>query len=125
MLRKLLRAKIHRATVTYCDVNYVGSITIDAQLLRAAGICPNEAVEVVDLENGNRFQTYVIRGEPGSGVIGVNGAAAHLVAKGHKVIVMCYGYLEPGEVEGHESKVVVADVRNKITQQLTYRSVME
>ena len=94
MLRKVLRGKIHRATITFCDLDYVGSITIDADLLRAAGIRPNESVHVLDIDNGARFETYVIRGEPGSGVIGVNGAAAHLVETGHKVIIVAYGLLQ-------------------------------
>lgn len=125
MLRKLLRAKIHRATVTYCDLNYVGSITIDADLLKAADIRPNEAVQVLDLDNGARFETYVIRGEPGSGTIGINGAAAHLVAKGHKVIIVCYGLLTDAEVAKHTSRVVLVDQTNAITQQLTYGSQLD
>ncbi len=125
MLRKLLRAKIHRATVTYCDLNYVGSITIDADLLKAADIRPNEAVQVLDLDNGQRFETYVIRGEPGSGTIGINGAAAHLVAKGHKVIIVCYGLLDTREVDQHCSKVVLVDAKNQIVEQLTYSSLLD
>ncbi len=125
MLRKLLRAKIHRATVTYCDLNYVGSITIDAELLKAADIRPNEAVQVLDLDNGQRFETYVIRGEPGSGTIGINGAAAHLVAKGHKVIIVCYGLLDERDVNKHSSHVVLVDAKNQILEQLTYSSLID
>ena len=81
MLRKMMRGKIHRATITFCDADYVGSATIDADLLRAADIRPNESVHVLDIDNGERFETYVIRGEAGSGVIGINGAAANLVER--------------------------------------------
>ena len=95
MLTKLLKAKLHRATVTFTDVNYHGSITIDADLLRATGLLPNEAVIVADADNGNRFETYVIVGEPGSGVIGVNGAAARLTQVGHRVIVMSFVQATP------------------------------
>src|ERR1044071_1946327 len=86
MLTRLLKAKIHRATVTQTDVNYHGSITIDSELLRATGLLPNEMVLVADCENGSRFETYIIPGQAGSGVIGVNGAAARLTQVGHKVI---------------------------------------
>lgn len=122
MLRKMLRAKIHRATVTRCDVDYVGSITIDADLLVAADIRPNEAVSVFDLDNAVRFETYVIRGEPGSGEIGINGAAARLVEVGHRVIIVCFGYLEPRELDRHEAKVVLVDARNRVQRELRYDS---
>ena len=90
MFRKVMRAKIHRATVTQCVPDYVGSITIDANLLDAVDIRPNEAVHVLDIDNANRFETYVFRGEPGSGIIAVNGAAAKLVENGHKIIIVSY-----------------------------------
>lgn len=122
MLRKLLRAKIHRATVTQCDPDYVGSLTVDETLLRAAGIVPNEAVQVYDLDNAARFETYIIRGEPGSGVIGVNGAAAHLSAPGHRVIVACYGLLTEPELSEHIARVVLCDDRNAIAELLDYPS---
>ncbi len=122
MLRKVLYAKIHRATVTACDVNYVGSITIDADLLRATGIVPSESVLVADCENGNRFETYVFEGEPGSGVIGVNGAAARLVDPGHKLIICAFAQLDATELDGHEARVVVVDDHNRITQRLTYNA---
>ncbi len=125
MLRKVLRGKIHRATITYCDLNYVGSITIDADLLRAAGIRPNEAVHVLDIDNGARFETYVIRGEPGSGVIGINGAAAHLVEKGHKVIIVAYGLLDEQRIDEHVAKVVLVDEANGIVEQLDYPSSID
>ncbi len=125
MFRKVLRGKIHRATITYCDLNYVGSITIDADLLRASGIRPNEAVHVLDIDNGARFETYVIRGEPGSGVIGVNGAAAHLVEKGHKVIIVAYGLLDEQRLDDHVAQVVVVDEKNAIAEQLSYPSTID
>ena len=95
MLTQLLKAKIHQATVTVTDVNYHGSITIDANLLRASGLLPNEAVIVADCENGNRFTTYVIVGQAGSGVIGVNGAAARLTQVGNRVIIMSFVLATP------------------------------
>ncbi len=125
MLRKMLRGKIHRATVTMCDPDYVGSITIDADLLRAADIRPNEAVHVLDIDNGARLETYVIRGEPGSGVIGINGAAARLTAPGHKVIIVCYGLLESRFVDEHEAKIVLADGQNRIAEQRRYASLID
>jgi aspartate 1-decarboxylase len=125
MLRKMLRGKIHRATVTQCDPDYVGSITIDADLLRAAGIRPNEAVHVLDIDNAARFETYVIRGQPGSGIIGINGAAAKLAAPGHKVIIVCYGFLDSVEVDDHEARIVLVDRQNRITQELRYGSSLD
>ena len=122
MFRKMLRAKIHRATVTRCDPDYVGSITIDADLLAAADIRPNEAVSVFDLDNAVRFETYVIRGEAGSGDIAINGAAAKLVEVGHCVIIVCFGYLEPRELDRHEAKVVLVDSQNRLQRELRYDS---
>ena len=125
MLRKLMRSKIHRATVTQCDPDYVGSITIDAALLRAADIRPNEAVLVLDIDNAARFETYVIRGQAGSGVIGVNGAAAKLVEPGHKLIIVCFGLLERHELHSHVARVVICDDANTIAEQRTYDSSLE
>ena len=125
MLRKMMRAKIHRATITGCNPDYVGSITIDADLLRASGIRPNEAVLVLDVDNAARFETYVIRGEPGSGVIAINGAAARLVEVGHKVLVVCFGLLNEDELEMHEAKVVLVDDVNQVSEQLIYPSVVD
>jgi len=114
MLRTMLTAKIHRATVTHADLHYVGSITIDAQLLDASGILPGEQVAVVDIDNGSRLETYVIEGEPGSGVIGINGAAAHLVEPGHRIIVMAYGLLSDDELASHRARIVHVDDANRI-----------
>ena len=125
MFRKLMRAKIHRATITHCDVNYVGSCTIDADLLRACGMRPNEAVLVLDIDNAARFETYVILGEAGSGVIGINGAAAHLVEVGNKVIILSFAHLRETELDDHIAKVVVADGSNRVGQILEYASRLE
>jgi len=125
MLRTLMRAKIHRARVTRCDVNYVGSITIDADLLAAVDLRPNEMVQVYDLDNANRFETYVIRGNPGSGEIGVNGAAAKLVEVGHPLIVVAFGQLQPDELDAHVAKVVVCDEHNRIADRYAYDSLIE
>ena len=120
MLRKMMLSKIHRATVTRCDVDYVGSVTIDADLLIAAGMRPNEAVWVLDLDNAARFETYIIRGEPGSGKIEINGAAAKLVEPGHKVIILPYGLLTPQECDTHQANVVICDEHNRVEQLLKY-----
>lgn len=125
MLRKMMRAKIHRATVTQCDADYIGSITIDADLLRASGILPNEAVQVYDIDNAARLETYVFYGEPGSGVIGINGAAAKLVEVGHKLIIVSFGYLSPSDLDEHVAKVVVADENNGIDRIMTYPSLID
>ncbi len=125
MLRKMMRGKIHRATITQCDPDYVGSVTIDADLLRAADIRPNEAVLVLDIDNAARFETYVIRGEAGSGVIGINGAAAKLVEPGHKVIIVCFGYLDSGCVDDHASRIVLVDGHNRVTERLNYSSLID
>lgn len=125
MLRKMLRSKIHRATITQCDPDYVGSITVDADLLRASDIRPNEAVLVLDIDNAARFETYVIRGEPGSGIIGVNGAAAKLVAPGHKIIIVCFGMMTPETLDDHEATIVLADEHNRIDKVLHYNSLID
>lgn len=125
MLTQLLKSKIHQATVTFTDVNYHGSITIDADLLRASGLLPNEAVVVADCENGNRFTTYVIVGEPGSGTIGVNGAAARLTEAGHRVIVMAFVMATPQEINAHKSRVVIVDRANKPIEVVEHSSTLE
>ncbi len=123
MLTKLLKAKIHRATVTFTDVNYHGSITIDRDLLKAAGLLPNEAVIVADCENGHRFETYIIPGEAGSGVIGINGAAARLSQVGHRVIVMSFVLATPSEVASHKSRVIIVDAKNRLVENIEHPTV--
>lgn len=114
--RTMVRSKIHRATVTHADLHYIGSITIDADLLRAADILPFERVQVVNVTNGNRLETYAIEGERGSGVIQLNGAAAHLVAVGDLVIIMSYAQVEEPVPEGWQPTVVLVDEKNNITE---------
>jgi aspartate 1-decarboxylase len=106
MQRTMLKSKIHRATVTDCDLHYVGSITVDPELLGAADILEHEQVAVVDVDNGARFETYTIAGEPGSGEIKVNGAAARLVHRGDTVIVISYAQYTREEMEHYEPRVV-------------------
>lgn len=120
MFRTMLGGKIHRAAVTEADLNYVGSITIDQDLLDAAGICINEKVQIVNNNNGERFETYTIPGERGSGVVCLNGAAARLVQKGDIVIIMSYVMLSEPETAVHEPKVVLVDERNKIRDVIRY-----
>jgi aspartate 1-decarboxylase len=116
----LLKAKIHRAVVTQADLDYVGSITIDSVLLREAGILEYEKVEVADIENGNRFETYTIAGEEGSGIICLNGAAAKLVNVGDKVIIMAYASMTPWEAKSHKPIVLFVDENNKIVRKANY-----
>lgn len=116
MLQEFLFSKIHRATVTDADLNYVGSITIDEKLMKAANLREWQKVEILDVNNGERFQTYVITGKAGSGVICLNGAAARKVQKGDKVIIVSYASFEPHEIEGFEPKVVLVDDDNKIIE---------
>jgi len=125
MLLKLLKSKIHNATVTYTDVNYHGSITIDSELLRASGLLPNEAVIVADSENGNRFETYVIAGERGSGTIGINGAAARLSKVGNRVIIMSFVMATPPQAAEHRSRVVIVDRQNRALQTIDHSSSLE
>lgn len=120
MFRTMLGGKIHRATVTEADLNYVGSITVDQDLLDAAGILVNEKVAIVNNNNGERFETYTIPGERGSGVVCLNGAAARLVQKGDIVIIMSYVMLSEPEIAAHEPKVVLVDEHNKICDILSY-----
>lgn len=116
MFRMMMGSKLHRATVTEANLNYVGSITIDSALLDAAGMLPNEKVHVVNNNNGARFETYIIAGEAGSGVICVNGAAARLVQKGDIVIILSYVYMSDEEAQIHEPTVLLMDKNNKIEQ---------
>jgi aspartate 1-decarboxylase len=114
MLRTMFTAKIHRATVTQADLHYVGSITVDLDLLDAADILPGELVSIVDVTNGARLETYTIAGERGSGVIGINGAAAHLVFVGDTVIIIAYGQMATEEARVFEPHVVHVDEANRI-----------
>nr|WP_042191306.1 aspartate 1-decarboxylase [Kibdelosporangium sp. MJ126-NF4]CEL19981.1 Aspartate 1-decarboxylase [Kibdelosporangium sp. MJ126-NF4]CTQ97205.1 Aspartate 1-decarboxylase (EC 4.1.1.11) [Kibdelosporangium sp. MJ126-NF4] len=114
MLRTVLNGKIHRATVTQADLHYVGSLTIDEDLMKAADIREGERVQVVDITNGNRLETYAITGEPGSGVIGVNGAAAHLVHPGDLVIVITYVTVADDVLDAHRPKVVHVNADNQV-----------
>ncbi|MDQ6811013.1 MAG: aspartate 1-decarboxylase [Actinomycetota bacterium] len=106
MHRVMLKSKIHRATITGCDLHYVGSITIDADLLAAADILENEQVHVLDIDNGARFETYTIAGERGSGTMQVNGAAARLVHRGDTIIVISYASYDTAELAHYEPRVV-------------------
>ena len=114
MLRTMLKGKIHRATVTQADLHYVGSVTVDEDLLDAADLLPGEQVAIVDITNGARLETYVIPGERGSGVIGINGAAARLVHPGDLVILIAYGLMDDAEARTYQPKVVFVDADNKI-----------
>ena len=116
----MLKSKIHRAVVTQAELNYVGSITIDEDLLEAAGILEYEKVQIADVDNGERFETYTIAGERGSGVICLNGAAAKCVQKGDKIIIMAYCALAPDEAKAHKPKVVFVDGENKISRIAAY-----
>jgi aspartate 1-decarboxylase len=114
MRRIMMKSKIHRATVTQANLDYVGSITIDRDLMEAADLLPNERVQIVDNDNGNRLETYVIEGEPGSGVIGLNGAAARLVYPGDTIIIISYAEMEDAEARSYEPTVVFVDADNRI-----------
>ena len=114
MQRQMLKSKIHRATVTDCDVEYVGSITIDTELMAAADLITNEQVHVWDIDNGARFVTYVIDGEPGSGTIQVNGAAAHLTRPGDKVIVASFGAYDESDLDSYSPVVVHVGEDNSV-----------
>lgn len=118
----MLKGKIHRATVTQAELDYVGSITVDADLLDAAGILEYEQVQVVDINNGNRLETYTIAGERGSGVVCLNGAAARCVSVGDKIIIMSYCGLEASEAKTHRPNVVFVDERNRISSVAHYET---
>ncbi len=120
MFLNMLKGKIHRATITQAEVDYVGSITIDQDLMDAAGILEYEKVQVADVERGTRLETYVIAGEPGSGVICLNGAAAQLVNVGDKAIIMCYAQMTPEEARESAPNVVFVDESNKISRVTRY-----
>ncbi|MGH2691652.1 MAG: aspartate 1-decarboxylase [Actinomycetota bacterium] len=114
MRRTILKSKIHRARVTAADVDYDGSITLDPHLMKAADILPHEQVHVLDVDNGERFVTYAIEGDPSSGTVQVNGAAARLVRPGDTVIVLTYGEYEEDQMAGHEPSIVRVDGKNRV-----------
>lgn len=116
MIQEFLFSKIHRATVTDANLNYVGSITIDATLMTAAKIREFQKVDILDVNNGERFQTYVIKGEADSGCICLNGAAARRVQPGDKVIIITYAGLDDSEIKNHKPTVVMVDEKNRITE---------
>lgn len=116
----MLKGKIHRAVVQQAELNYVGSITVDPKLMEQAGILEYELVQIVDVENGNRFETYTIAGEPGSGMICLNGAAARQAQVGDHVIIMCYCQMTPEEAKDHKPKVVFVDEQNHISRVTNY-----
>ena len=114
-LRWFLRSKIHRATGTKADLDYIGSVSIDSDLMSASGIAPWERVQVVDLTSGARIETYAIESKPGSGEIQINGAAAHLIRPGDKVIIMAYELLNQEQIDAHEPIIVHVDGENRVT----------
>jgi aspartate 1-decarboxylase len=116
MMRIMMKSKIHRTTVTQADLDYVGSVTLDAALMEAADLLEGEQVAIVDITNGARIETYVIPGERGSGVIGINGAAAHLVHPGDLVIIMSYAMVTDAEARALEPRVVHVDEKNRIVK---------
>lgn len=117
MYRSMFRSKIHRATVTGADLNYEGSVTIDADLLMAADILPNEQVEIWNVTNGERFSTYALRGQPGSGVVCINGAAARKASPGDLVIIATFSWMNDEQAREWEPTVVFVDARNRIAEQ--------
>ena len=120
MVVEMLKGKIHRATVVQAELDHVGSLTVDTDLLEAAGIFEYEKVQIVDVNNGNRFETYTIAGEPGSGMICLNGAAARMVSVNDKIIIMAYAGLDEKEVQNHKPKVVFVDDNNHIERVTSY-----
>lgn len=120
MTIQMLKGKIHRAVVVQAELNYVGSITVDPVLMEAAGIFEYEKVQIVDVENGSRFETYTIEGEPGSGMICLNGAAARMVQTGDHIIIMAYADMTPEEAKAHKPKVVFVDEHNQIDRVSNY-----
>lgn len=117
---KMLKGKIHRATVVQAELEYIGSITIDKDLLEASGILEYEKVQIVDINNGSRFETYTIAGERGSGLICLNGAAARCVQVGDKIIIMAYCDMDEKEANDHKPRVVFVDEKNKIEKLSRY-----
>lgn len=115
-MRKILHSKIHRATITDANLNYVGSISIDETLIKESGLVNYEEVQVVDITNGARFYTYVIPAEKDSGIIQINGAAAHLVSKGDIIIIMAYKYISEDKIQSLKQKIIFVDQNNKIIE---------
>src|ERR1700760_5172706 len=115
-MRIMMKSKIHRATVTHADLDYVGSVTVDADLLDAADLLPGEKVAIVDVTNGARLETYIIEGERGSGVLGINGAAAHLIDVGDTVILIAYQVMSDAEARTFRPRVVHVDALNRIIE---------
>jgi len=120
MILTMLKSKIHRAVVTQADLNYVGSITIDKDLMQTANIMEYEQVHIVDINNGNRFETYVIEGDAGSGIICLNGASARLVHEGDKIIIMSYCQVTESEAESLKPKVVFVDEQNRVADVMNF-----
>ena len=120
MTISMLKAKIHRATVTQAALDYVGSITVDQKLLEESGILEYEKVQIVDVNNGSRFETYTIAGEAGSGVICLNGAAARMVSTGDKVIIMAYADVNPEEAKQMKPSVLFVDEKNQVTRKTNF-----
>ncbi|MCI8827451.1 MAG: aspartate 1-decarboxylase [Ruminiclostridium sp.] len=121
MTIEMLKGKIHRATVVQAELNYVGSITVDQDLLDASGILEYEKVQIVDIDNGSRFETYTIAGERGSGMICLNGAAARCVSTGDKIIIMSYAQMTPQEIQNdYHPTVVFVDEKNQVSRVTTY-----
>ncbi|CAM2943566.1 aspartate 1-decarboxylase [Hathewaya histolytica] len=118
----MLKSKIHRATITEANLNYVGSITIDTALLKSSGILEYEKVQIVDIDNGERLETYVIPGEENSGMICLNGAAARLVQKGDKIIIMSYALMDEKEAKKYNPTVVFVDEKNRVSEVTNYES---
>ncbi|MFQ5458895.1 MAG: aspartate 1-decarboxylase [Myxococcota bacterium] len=123
MNRLMLKSKIHRATVTQANLDYEGSITIDRDLMDAAELIEYEKVAIFDITNGNRIETYVIEGERGSGVIGINGAAAHLVREGDLIIIACFAAMDDAQARAHEPRLVYVDGKNRIRRDTKLHAV--
>lgn len=117
---EMLKSKIHRATVVQAELNYIGSITVDEELLEKSGIYEYEKVQIVDVDNGNRFETYTIAGERGSGMICLNGAAARCVSTGDKIIIMAYAQLDAQEAKNHRPTVIFVDDKNHVERVTNY-----
>ena len=120
MIRKVLHSKIHQAVVTEARPDYQGSLTIDADLLEATGMRPNDAILVANCETGARFETYIFRGEPGSGTIGINGAAAHLASPGDRVIIIHWAHMSEEEATRHHPRVLLMNTDNTVLEAISY-----